>query len=88
MLNQPGKIAERAQLSGARIDTAEHVEIDETVIHWRDDRIRHEDRLARDRRVMPANIDDDEVMVDARHAQLFLQLILILLGEQNLLRPR
>ena len=46
------------------------------------------DLFARNRRIMPANIDDNKTMVDARHAKLFFKLALVFLREHDLLRPR
>ena len=88
MLDQPGEIAERLQISGARIDPAEHVEIDETVVDRGDNGIGHEYRSPRNRRIVPADIDDDEAVMDPRHAQLFRKLVLILLNQHDLLGPR
>ncbi len=37
---------------------------------------------------MAADIDDDEVVVDARHSELFFKLVLILLGKHDLFGSR
>ena len=88
MLNLSREISARFELAASRINSAKHIQISEAIIDRRHNRIGHKNSPPRERRVMPADINDDEAVPDPRHAKLFFKFAFILLRKHDLLWSR